>query len=81
MKTRMEMKNQAIGNIRQRADAIAAQVDELLYNVQLVSDKFAYDAEIEDFLARDYDRATIEKQRDIYGPAGEEPADQRHLRK
>ena len=66
LKTRMEMKNQAIGNIRQRADAIAAQVDELLYNVQLVSDKFAYDAEIEDFLARDYDRGTIEKQRDIY---------------
>ena len=64
LKTRMEMKNQAIGNIRQRADAIAAQVDELLYNVQLVSDKFAYDAEIEDFLARDHDRATIEKQRD-----------------
>ena len=36
LKTRMEMKNQAIGNIRQRADAIAAQVDELLY----VTDRF-----------------------------------------
>ena len=33
---------------------------------QLVFDKFACDAEIEDFLARDYDRGTIEKQRDIY---------------
>ena len=66
IKTRTEMKNQAVGNIRQRADAIAAQVDELLYNVQLVSDKFAYDVEVEEFLGKDYGSRTIEKQRDIY---------------
>lgn len=66
IKTRTEMKNQAVGNIRQRANAIAAQVDELLYNVQLVSDKFAYDVEVEEFLGKDYGSRTIEKQRDIY---------------
>lgn len=66
LRTRVEMRNQAIGNIRQRADAIASQVDELIYNVQLVSDKFAYDEEVEECLAKIYSTKSIEKQRDIY---------------
>ena len=65
-KTRQEMKSQAVGNIRQRSAAIAAQVDELIYNIQGVSDKFAYDEEIDTCINRDYRGKSIEKQKDIY---------------
>ena len=60
------MKSQAVGNIRQRSAAIAAQVDELIYNIQGVSDKFAYDEEIDTCINRDYRGKSIEKQKDIY---------------
>lgn len=66
LRTRQEMKNQAVGDIHQRAQAIAAQVDELVYNIQSVSDKFAYDEEIEECVNKEYEGRTIEKQKDIY---------------
>ena len=65
-KTRLEMKSQAVGNIRQRASAIAARIDELIYNIQGVSDKFAYDEEIDYCINENYENQTFEKQKDIY---------------
>lgn len=66
LKTRYEMKNQAVKNIRQQALAAASQVDDLINNVQLTSDKFAYDEELSDLINQDYTDRLTEKHSNIY---------------
>lgn len=66
IRTRSEMKSQAVGNIRQRAKAVAVQVDDLIYNVQVASDKLAYDEELGNVINKEYGDISIEKQKDIY---------------
>ena len=66
LKTRYEMKGQAVGNIGQRALAAAAQVDDLVYNVQLASDKLAYDEELSERISQDYKNRSVEKRSNIY---------------
>lgn len=66
VKARQRMKYQAVGNITQRTQAVAGQVDELLFNIQNVSSVFAYDEEINEVINKSYDENSMEKQRDIY---------------
>lgn len=66
IKARREMKKQAIGDIQMRAESLANQVDELLYNILSVSDTFAYDEGIIEGLEKDYEGRSIEKMNDIY---------------
>lgn len=64
---RAEMTNQAVTNMNQRSQAIAAQVDEMVYNIRSTSDSLSYDEEIAAVLEKDYRDRPMEKLRDIRG--------------
>lgn len=67
IKARQEMRKQAVVGIQQRAEVIAGNVDELIYNIRGVSDKFAYDVEVEECINKDYSKGvSIQKQLDSY---------------
>lgn len=66
VRARQEMKKQAIANISHQLESIAGKIDELVFNVEGVSDKFAYDEEISALIERKYEKRSLEKQRDTY---------------
>lgn len=65
VKTRAEMKAQAVENIRQKVQSIAEHIEQMIYNIHSVSDHNAYNDTFEAYTLTKYGDSLMEKRRDI----------------
>ncbi|MDL2302442.1 histidine kinase [Lachnospiraceae bacterium OttesenSCG-928-D06] len=62
---REEMKQQAVENVEQRLELAATNIEQLLNNMQNVSNYYAYDASFREYTEKEYGEETMDMIRDI----------------
>lgn len=66
IRARQTMIDHAISSVNEKVSTIARNVDDLIGNVHSVSDKYAYDNELEGYTSKFYGKHIIEKRRDMH---------------